>query len=67
MNAHRQSALGIHPSLPVPAHFMVFSGVVFTLPETKVKTCSFLCLPQGPCRGGVEAGSWFIQQEKEFY
>lgn len=67
MNARGRSALGIPPSLPAPAHFLVFSGVVFTLPATKAKTCSFLCLPQGPCGGGVEAGGWFIQREKEFY
>lgn len=63
MSAHGQSAPGIHPSLPSPAHFLVFPGVVFTLPGTKVKTCSFLCLPQGLCG----SGGWFIQQEKEFY
>lgn len=59
MRAHSQSALGICPSLPAPARFLVFSGVVFTLQKLKQKPAPSSVSPEDPAEVGwrLEAGS----------
>lgn len=52
MRAHRQPALGICPSLPAPARFLVFSGVVFTLQKLKQKPAPSSVSPEDPAEVG---------------